>query len=149
VYSGVENLTLVGGTGTNDIIDPDTGTSGVLSTRIVAGPGTNNILITSSASNGVVIDSTAGTSNITIDLGQLAAPVTVTSQTDDPAVSVTVVGTDSPDVVEVSGSTVQTASGETINLDTQVEALTVVEPDRKRIDIPGAVPLSERKKRHA
>ena len=31
----------------------------------------------------------------------------------------------------------------------QVDALTAVEPDRKRIDIPGAVPLSELKKTHA
>jgi phenylacetic acid degradation protein len=31
----------------------------------------------------------------------------------------------------------------------QVEALTAAEPNRKRIDIPGAVPLSELKKRHA
>jgi phenylacetic acid degradation protein len=31
----------------------------------------------------------------------------------------------------------------------QVEALTEVERDRKRIDIPGAVPLSELKKTHA
>jgi len=30
-----------------------------------------------------------------------------------------------------------------------VEALTKVEPDRKRIDIPGSVPLSELKKKHA
>jgi phenylacetic acid degradation protein len=30
-----------------------------------------------------------------------------------------------------------------------VDALTTVEPDRKRIDIPGAVPLSELKKQHA
>jgi phenylacetic acid degradation protein len=30
-----------------------------------------------------------------------------------------------------------------------VEALTQVEPNRKRIDIPGAIPLSEMKKRHA
>ena len=30
-----------------------------------------------------------------------------------------------------------------------VEALTEVEPNRKRIDIPGAIPLSEMKKRHA
>jgi phenylacetic acid degradation protein len=31
----------------------------------------------------------------------------------------------------------------------QVDALTAVEPNRKRIDIPGAVPLSELKKTHA
>jgi len=31
----------------------------------------------------------------------------------------------------------------------QVDALTAAEPNRKRIDIPGAVPLSELKKRHA
>src|SRR3954463_153460 len=31
----------------------------------------------------------------------------------------------------------------------EVEALTEVEPDRKRIDIPGAIPLSELKKKHA
>jgi phenylacetic acid degradation protein len=31
----------------------------------------------------------------------------------------------------------------------EVEALTKVEPDRKRIDIPGAIPLSEMKKKHA
>jgi phenylacetic acid degradation protein len=31
----------------------------------------------------------------------------------------------------------------------EVEALTAVEPNRKRIDIPGAVPLSELKKKHA
>jgi phenylacetic acid degradation protein len=31
----------------------------------------------------------------------------------------------------------------------QVEALTEVEPNRKRIDIPGSVPLSELKKKHA
>jgi phenylacetic acid degradation protein len=31
----------------------------------------------------------------------------------------------------------------------QVEALTAIEPNRKRIDIPGAVPLSELKKKHA
>jgi phenylacetic acid degradation protein len=31
----------------------------------------------------------------------------------------------------------------------QVEALTAIEPDRKRIDIPGSVPLSELKKKHA
>ena len=31
----------------------------------------------------------------------------------------------------------------------EVEALTAVEPNRKRIDIPGAVPLSELKKTHA
>ena len=31
----------------------------------------------------------------------------------------------------------------------EVEALTEVEPNRKRIDIPGAVPLSELKKKHA
>jgi phenylacetic acid degradation protein len=31
----------------------------------------------------------------------------------------------------------------------QVEALTEVEADRKRIDIPGSVPLSELKKKHA
>jgi len=31
----------------------------------------------------------------------------------------------------------------------QVEALTEEEPNRKRIDIPGAVPLSELKKSHA
>jgi hypothetical protein len=31
----------------------------------------------------------------------------------------------------------------------QVEALTEIEPGRKRIDIPGAVPLSELKKKHA
>jgi len=31
----------------------------------------------------------------------------------------------------------------------QVEALTKVEPNRKRIDIPGAIPLSEMKKKHA
>ena len=30
-----------------------------------------------------------------------------------------------------------------------VEALTEIEPNRKRIDIPGAVPLSELKKKHA
>jgi len=30
----------------------------------------------------------------------------------------------------------------------EVEALTAVEPGRKRIDIPGAIPLSEMKKRH-
>jgi phenylacetic acid degradation protein len=32
---------------------------------------------------------------------------------------------------------------------TQVEALTEQEPNRKRVDIPGAVPLSELKKTHA
>jgi phenylacetic acid degradation protein len=31
----------------------------------------------------------------------------------------------------------------------EVEALTAVEPDRKRIDLPGAIPLSELKKQHA
>jgi phenylacetic acid degradation protein len=31
----------------------------------------------------------------------------------------------------------------------EVEALTAVEPGRKRIDVPGSVPLSELKKRHA
>ena len=31
----------------------------------------------------------------------------------------------------------------------EVEALTQVEPNRRRIDIPGAIPLSEMKKRHA
>jgi phenylacetic acid degradation protein len=31
----------------------------------------------------------------------------------------------------------------------EAEALTEVEPDRKRIDIPGAIPLSELKKKHA
>ena len=31
----------------------------------------------------------------------------------------------------------------------EVEALTEVEPNRKRIDIPGAIPLSELKKQHA
>jgi phenylacetic acid degradation protein len=31
----------------------------------------------------------------------------------------------------------------------EVEALTAVEPNRKRIDIPGAIPLSELKKKHA
>src|SRR3954468_7073266 len=31
----------------------------------------------------------------------------------------------------------------------EVEALTEIEPDRKRIDIPGAIPLSELKKKHA
>jgi phenylacetic acid degradation protein len=31
----------------------------------------------------------------------------------------------------------------------EVEALTAMEPDRKRIDIPGAIPLSELKKKHA
>jgi len=31
----------------------------------------------------------------------------------------------------------------------EVEALTAVEPHRKRIDIPGAIPLSELKKKHA
>jgi phenylacetic acid degradation protein len=31
----------------------------------------------------------------------------------------------------------------------EVEALTEIEPNRKRIDIPGAVPLSELKKKHA
>jgi phenylacetic acid degradation protein len=31
----------------------------------------------------------------------------------------------------------------------EVEALTAVEPNRKRIDIPGAIPLSELKKTHA
>jgi phenylacetic acid degradation protein len=30
----------------------------------------------------------------------------------------------------------------------EVEALTAVEPDRKRIDIPGSIPLSELKKKH-
>ena len=30
-----------------------------------------------------------------------------------------------------------------------VDALTTVEPGRRRIDIPGAVPLSELKKKHA
>jgi phenylacetic acid degradation protein len=30
----------------------------------------------------------------------------------------------------------------------EVEALTEVEPDRKRIDIPGAIPLSELKKKY-
>jgi len=30
----------------------------------------------------------------------------------------------------------------------EVEALTAIEPGRKRIDIPGAIPLSEMKKRH-
>ena len=30
----------------------------------------------------------------------------------------------------------------------EVEALTAVEPNRKRIDIPGSIPLSEMKKRH-
>ncbi len=30
----------------------------------------------------------------------------------------------------------------------EVEALSAVEPDRKRIDIPGSIPLSELKKRH-
>jgi phenylacetic acid degradation protein len=31
----------------------------------------------------------------------------------------------------------------------EVEALTAVEPNRKRIDLPGAIPLSELKKQHA
>lgn len=31
----------------------------------------------------------------------------------------------------------------------EVEALTEIEPNRMRIDIPGAVPLSELKKAHA
>ena len=31
----------------------------------------------------------------------------------------------------------------------EVEALTEVEKNRKRIDIPGAIPLSELKKQHA
>ena len=31
----------------------------------------------------------------------------------------------------------------------EVEALSEIEPNRKRIDIPGAVPLSELKKKHA
>ena len=31
----------------------------------------------------------------------------------------------------------------------EVEALTEIEPNRKRIDIPGAIPLSELKKKHA
>ena len=30
----------------------------------------------------------------------------------------------------------------------EVEALTQAEPDRKRIDIPGAIPLSELKAKH-
>ena len=30
----------------------------------------------------------------------------------------------------------------------EVEALTAVEPDRKRIDVPGSIPLSELKKKH-
>jgi len=30
----------------------------------------------------------------------------------------------------------------------EVEALTQVEPNRKRIDIPGAIPLSELKAKH-
>jgi phenylacetic acid degradation protein len=31
----------------------------------------------------------------------------------------------------------------------EVEALTAIEPNRKRSDVPGAIPLSELKKKHA
>ena len=116
-YSGIDDLTVVGGSGNNTIIDP-----GSQNTTIIGGPANNMVVIANTVGNGVVFQDGGGTNHVTVVMGDLLGPVTLESTT----------GTTDATVTAHSGTNVLTLTanqlggdGETINLSGTLASLTI------------------------
>ncbi len=89
-FSGIDHLTLVGGSERNIVVDPDTGPSGLQDTTIVAGPaGSFNSIQIADTTAAVVIQDGGGSNAVTIDMGNLGAPVTIQGNTGATTVTIT------------------------------------------------------------
>lgn len=114
-FSGIDHLTLVGGSMGNVFVDPDTGPTALKDTTIVAGPpgSVNTVQIANTAAE-VMINDGGGQNNIAITLGSLAAPVTVQGTTGDNHVTINA-PSESSDLTLTASQL--TSGAETINLD--------------------------------
>ena len=114
-YSGIEHLTLNGGDLENFFNDPDTAATDLLDTTIVAGPqGSVNTIVIADITSGVIVQDRGGTNDIIIDMGNLAAPVTIQGTTGNNQVTINA-APDSNDVTLADGGL--TCAAETVSLD--------------------------------
>jgi hypothetical protein len=107
-YSGIQSITVNGGQGSNYITDPGSRTT------INGGPRQNTITITATSGTGVVLNGgpSSSTNNYVVDMGNLLGPVTINSTTGTS--TVTVNAPPGSNVLTLS-STQLTGAGETIN----------------------------------
>jgi hypothetical protein len=106
--SGIAKTTInANGTKTNYLNDPGSGTT------INGGPGTNYITITATAGDGVVLNGGPNANNYVITMGNLLGPVTINSTAGTS--TVTVYGPPGPNVLTLT-PTQLTGAGQTINL---------------------------------
>jgi hypothetical protein len=107
-YSGIQPVNINGGAGTNVINDPGG------QTTITGGPRQNTITITATSGNGVVLNGgpSTSTNNYIITMGNLLGPVTINSTTGTS--TVTINGPPGSNVLTLS-PTQLTGAGQTIN----------------------------------
>lgn len=113
-FSGIDHLFLVGGSAGNQYIDPDMGPTTLKYTTIIAGPaGSVNVVQIAHTAAEVIVQDGGGQNDVTIEMGDLGAPVTVQGTT----------GINQVEVVAPSGTndlmltaTQLSSDAETINL---------------------------------
>jgi hypothetical protein len=118
-FRGVSNTTInANGTSQNTINDPGG------NTVINGGPGANTITITATTGAGVVIHGGPTTNTYVIDLGSLAAPVTVANSNASASDSLVVNGAPGDNTIRAAGTQV-TAGTQTVNVSAPLTNLTL------------------------
>lgn len=103
LYSGIEALTIHGGSGDDTIMDPGN------NTHIFGDAGNDTVIITATSGNGVTVDGGAGSDTYLVGGDNLAGPVTVADTGSSGSDRISIIGTPGDDTV------VQTTSGFTLN----------------------------------
>lgn len=117
-YTGIENVIVDGGDGSDTITDPGENTT------ILGGNGDDTIIIDGTFGNGVVIDGGEGSDDYVVLFGNLAGPVIVADSGTTGTDSLTVQGTSGNDSITLTGNEVQNGA-ETIILSSPIADLTV------------------------
>ncbi|MEQ1824517.1 MAG: matrixin family metalloprotease [Pirellula sp.] len=99
--------------------------SSMANLNVVPGLGINTVQIYSTATADVTISSQGGSDSYRVQLGNLASPVTIDNSTSNGSIAVSIVGTANDDALTLSGSEIQSSTGETITFATSVSEVAV------------------------
>jgi SdrD B-like domain/Beta-propeller repeat len=107
--TGVEKTTIQLGDGNDFILDPGE------DTELIGGPGDDTFVITETTGSGIRIEDRGGATEILLELGGLAGPVTIDVEGSLSPVHVSIVGTDGIDEIAIAENGVTTTAGVIVN----------------------------------
>ncbi len=119
-YSGVQHTVITANSSTsNYILDPGGNTT------INGGPGANTIIVSATSGSGVVVNGGPSTNQYLVNLGSLAAPVTIQNSSGTASDSLVINGAAGNNAITASGNQVTAAAQAPITVNTSLANLTV------------------------